>query len=311
MLWRNRKKNIKQISTPTSPTLDNEVDPFINDYVNSHRNYFTALLGNRIISKNTISKNDVAVLKEAYDKAHQIRNIEVDLYWKRATYCWTLIAALLTICGLLFSAYFRSNNSGNDNSIFIAIGAVSFLGVVITSLCQFMSVSGEYWKKNWETHISMLEPMFSGRLYSTHLVSSRYRSSIAKLNFLLFSTIQISWLAIIMLLITIKSQSKPDLSILSIILFGVIYYTLIVLLTISTISKNKSNHVFITSYDVKIHDKFEISEQISKISIRVLGRSLLAIVLLITLFLCTWIFFRFGLGIDASTPIAFWNKLFQ
>ncbi|MBN3214605.1 hypothetical protein [Pectobacterium polaris] len=310
MLWI-RKGKIKNTSEKLT-MRDNEVDPFVIDYVNSQRDYFSALLGNRILSKNNISKNDVAVLKEAYDKAHQIRNIEIDLYWKRATYCWTLIAALLTICGLLFSVYFRSNNSDNgDNSIFIAIGAVSFLGVVITSLCQFMSVSGEYWKKNWETHISMLEPMFSGRLYSTHLVSSRYRSSIAKLNFLLFSTIQISWLVIIMALITIKFQSKPELSILSIILFGAIYLILITLLTIGTVSKNKSAHVFITDYNIIIHDKFKISEQLSKISIRLLGKLVLAIVLLIVLFLCTWIFFRFGLGIDASTPIVFWNKLFQ
>ncbi|MCG5047647.1 hypothetical protein L2164_02940 [Pectobacterium brasiliense] len=309
-MWRRFYSQSKEV--PTQPVLDNDVDPFITDYVNSHRNYFTALLGNRILSKNTLSKSDVTVLKEAYDKAHQIRNIEVDLYWKRATYCWTLVAALLTICGLLFSAYLKPDDlDKRDSTILIAIGAVSFLGVVITSLCQFMSVSGEYWKKNWETHISMLEPMFSGRLYSTHLVSSRYRSSIAKLNFLLFSVIQISWLAIIMLLITIKFQSKPELSILSIILFGAIYFILIILLTISTVSKNKPGHVFITDYNIIIHNKFKISEQLSKISIRLLGKSLLAIVLLISLFLCTWIFFRFGLDFPFPTPIIFWEKLFQ
>ncbi|PWC22244.1 hypothetical protein DDT52_03035 [Brenneria roseae subsp. roseae] len=310
MFWMSQKK-VK--NTPEKLAMTgNEVDPFVIDYVNSHRNYFSALLGNRITRENTISINDVTVLREAYDKAHQIRNIEVDLYWKRATYCWTLIAALLTICGLLFSAYFKPDDlDKRDSTILIAIGAVSFIGVVITSLCQFMSVSGEYWKKNWETHISMLEPMFSGRLYSTHLVSSRYRSSIAKLNFLLFSVIQMSWLAIIMLLITIKFHSTPELSFLSIILFGTIYFTLITLLVIGTVSKNKSVHVFITSYDIRIHSKFELLGQLSSIAVRLLGKTVLAIILLIVLFLCTWIFFRFGLGFDASTPIVFWQKLFQ
>ncbi|WP_180778544.1 RipA family octameric membrane protein [Pectobacterium aroidearum] len=292
--------------------IDNEVDPFINDYVNSHRDYFSALLGNRIVSKNTISKNDVTVLKEAYDKAHQIRNIEVDLYWKRATYCWTLVGALLTICGLLFSAYLKPDDlDKRDSTILIAIGAVSFIGVVITYLCQYMSVSGEYWKKNWETHISMLEPMFSGRLYSTHLVSSRYRSSIAKLNFLLFLVIQISWLIVIMSLITIKFKNEPNLISLSIFLFGIIHITLMILLTIATASKNKPIHVFITNYDIIIHGEFKVLEQVLVISIRLLGKLALAIIFLIALHLCTWIFLRFGLNIPFTTPIIFWEKTFQ
>ncbi|MFJ5438106.1 hypothetical protein ACIPT2_09570 [Pectobacterium brasiliense] len=203
---------------------DNEVDPFINDYVNSHRDYFSALLGNRIVSKKTISKNDVTVLREAYDKAHQIRNLEVDLYWKRTTYCWTLIAALLTICGLLLSAYFKPDDlEKRDSTILIAIAAISALGVIITYICQLIAISGEYWKKNWEMHISMLEPLFSGKIYSTHLVSSRYRASIAKLNFILFFIIYSSWASILLLMIEINLPTENKISTLATFISGFIF----------------------------------------------------------------------------------------
>jgi len=35
-----------------------------------------------------------ARLREAYDKAHQIRQFEIDLYWRRSAYLWTMQAAV-------------------------------------------------------------------------------------------------------------------------------------------------------------------------------------------------------------------------
>lgn len=56
-------------------------------------------------SKTFLTNSDVAKLREAYDKAHDIRKFEIELYWKRTTYVWTLIAALITVSGVLLASF--------------------------------------------------------------------------------------------------------------------------------------------------------------------------------------------------------------
>lgn len=41
-------------------------------------------------------------LREAYDKAHEIRQFEIELYWRRSTYFWTMQAAVLAGIALVY-----------------------------------------------------------------------------------------------------------------------------------------------------------------------------------------------------------------
>ncbi|MFJ5440505.1 hypothetical protein ACIPT6_00955 [Pectobacterium sp. CHL-2024] len=310
MIWNRCKKNINPIMD--EHVLDNDVDPFITDYVNSHRNYFTALLGNRIQSKNTLSKNDFTVLKEAYDKSHQMRNLEVDLYWKRSTYCWTLIAALLTICGLLFSAYFKPDDlDKRDSTILIAVGAIALLGVVVTFICQLISVSGEYWKKNWEMHISMLEPLFSGKLYSTHLVASRYRSSISKLNLMLFFSIYTSWALILLLMVSINFSNNNQLNMLSVYISIPIVVFIILFISVSTVSKNKTINMIITNYNVVLNNKSSTKSQLIEIAKRISIKILNAFIFIVVLILSGWILYKYNFNNNAPDLIDFTIGFFE
>ncbi|MGK2508972.1 RipA family octameric membrane protein, partial [Klebsiella pneumoniae] len=119
-------------------------------------------------NKEFLTNRDLDALKESYDKAHDIRKFEIELYWKRTAYVWTLIASLITVTGVLLAAYYRlPPDSGGSNALLGLVASVAILGVLITIISSKIIRGGEYWQKNWEYHVSLLEPLFSGRIYST------------------------------------------------------------------------------------------------------------------------------------------------
>lgn len=58
-------------------------------------------------------------------------------------------------------------DSGGSNALLGLVASVAILGVLITIISSKIIRGGEYWQKNWEYHVSLLEPLFSGRIYST------------------------------------------------------------------------------------------------------------------------------------------------
>lgn len=180
-------------------------DTFAKEYFKEHsvNLYIKKLLG--CSEKKYLTNGDIEKLKESYEKAHDIRKFEIDLYWKRTTYIWTLIAALFTACVLLAAAYYRVHDvepikdkalSETRNFLLATLAGVSFFGVVITIASSFILKSGEYWQKNWEYHVNLLEPLFSGRLYATLLDRNTSRYSISGLNNFLYWVFLLLWLII-------------------------------------------------------------------------------------------------------------------
>lgn len=264
--WRNRDGYSVQHKSNSS-TLNNEVDVYHQDYINNHRNYFDRLLGARLTGKKIIEPLDITILKEAYDKAHLMRNFEIDLFWKRAGYCFTIMAALIALCGGLLSSY----SKGKNEELLDIILFISFIGVIFTMLSNFMISSGEYWKKNWELHISMLEPLFSGHIYSTHLVSNRVRISITRLTLLFSLVMYACWASVIFFIANDKERLLDAL--LAFLAIMVVY------IIILTASKNKPESVFITSYSVEIVKEKNRKEKIR----RFISQSIWMIVLMIPL----------------------------
>ncbi|POD96414.1 RipA family octameric membrane protein [Pectobacterium odoriferum] len=301
-----RKSSLKKYTKKASEDkIDDSVEPFINDYFNSNRYYFESLLGERVSRKKNLSKNDLIILKEAYEKSHQIKNLELDLYWKRATYCWSLVAALITTCGLLFSIYLKPENVNDRNEgILIFIGAISIVGVTITIISSLISSSGEYWKKNWESHVSMLEPLFSGRIYSTHLVPGRYRHSISRLNKLLFYVVISCWIMIVELLIFIKLGSRDDLFYSSIFSLFLFFFLIIFIIYKFTASKNKDTEFLITGYRITVNKELKPLPYIIWKSISgIISELSVALFTLIILYLCIFIISKYGMKIIFPSPL--------
>ncbi|WP_205957230.1 hypothetical protein [Pantoea stewartii] len=266
---------------------------FLNDYISSNQKYFSELLGDRIGENFKLNKEYLQVLKEAYDKAHRIREIELDLFWKRAVFCLTLIAGFITLAGVVSTSYFRNPSESGDLTTLWTIVTISLFGGFFTYLSNLVVIGGEYWKRNWEMHVVMLEPFFSGRLYSTHLVNSSHRASIVKVITALFYFIYFFWILVLSfsLLTIFKSDSEKLMRALVVLFWGVTM--VIVFLGCITSSKNRNIEVYITDYKVSVVDKPELPK-LFFLRLANIFRIIFVGVVVIILSMCAMEYFLFG-----------------
>jgi hypothetical protein len=99
-----------------------------------------------------------AALAHALD----IRKFEIELYWKRAAYFWTLLAAIFAAFMLLLSA---QKVVHRDDMLVI----VACLGQVFSFAWYCVNRGSKFWQENWENHVDMLENQCTGPLYKTVL----------------------------------------------------------------------------------------------------------------------------------------------
>ncbi|WP_455769320.1 RipA family octameric membrane protein [Pantoea dispersa] len=162
------------------------------NFLSRNREYLSALLGPQVKRQYTLSEQDLKRLKEAYDKAHDIRKFEIELFWKRATYFWTITAALVTFLGIIFSSYFNTKNAETSVNVLYVSVFVSILGFLLTIVMSLISKSGRYWQRNWEEHINRLEFLFSGNIHKFHIPSKKPQS-ISRLNEVAYTLILCLW----------------------------------------------------------------------------------------------------------------------
>ncbi|MFM5894088.1 MAG: hypothetical protein ACKOQM_06600 [Novosphingobium sp.] len=100
----------------------------------------------------------------ALERAHIVRTFEIDLYWKRATYFWTIIA-------VAFAGFFACENAKND----FGASFVASVGMVLGTAWYVVNRGGNAWHHNWEQHVDLLEDDVTGPLYKTLLNRKKYR----------------------------------------------------------------------------------------------------------------------------------------
>lgn len=133
----------------------------------------------------------------AYKLALEIRQFEIDLYWKRATYFWTLIAAT-------FAGYFvlASDKFGAHPGL---VFLVSCIGIVLSTSWYLVNRGSKYWQENWERHVDLLEDEFAGPLYKTTIANEQfpwlklqkgYPFSVSKINQLTSLFVALVWLGL-------------------------------------------------------------------------------------------------------------------
>lgn len=110
------------------------------------------------LGTNPDSEKTDSALQHALD----IRKFEIGLYWQRATYFWTLIAAT-------FAGYFAVLSAEHMNDKEFNAYVLACVGLIF-SLAWFLTNRGsKYWQENWENHVDMLEDRTTGPLYKTIL----------------------------------------------------------------------------------------------------------------------------------------------
>src|SRR6267378_6754839 len=97
------------------------------------------------LEKKSVAGESINV--EALERALDIRKFEIDLYWKRATYFWTFIAA--TLAGFVAV---QASSSGNKTDLSVLLSNLGFV-LSFGSLC--VNRGSKFWQENWEYHVDM------------------------------------------------------------------------------------------------------------------------------------------------------------
>lgn len=89
------------------------------------------------------------------DRVLNVRNFEIELVWKRATFFWALQLALLTALGLMLT---RDPNGNGANGLIAYVSlALATLGVLV-ALSGFLASRGsKYWQSAWEKKLEQIE----------------------------------------------------------------------------------------------------------------------------------------------------------
>ncbi|MBU1215460.1 MAG: hypothetical protein KKA63_09515 [Gammaproteobacteria bacterium] len=105
---------------------------------------------------------DLEKAERALQHALDIRKFEIGLYWQRATYFWTLIAAT-------FAGYFAVLSAEHMKDKEFNAYVIACVGLIF-SIAWFLTNRGsKFWQENWENHVDMLEDKITGPLYKTVL----------------------------------------------------------------------------------------------------------------------------------------------
>lgn len=101
--------------------------------------------------------------ERALDLALDCRKFEIDLYWKRAGYFWTLIGA--TLAGFVLV---RKESCDDCRYLSVVLGCVGF---VFSYAWYCVNRGSKKWQENWENHVDLLEDKVVGPLFK--IVTSR------------------------------------------------------------------------------------------------------------------------------------------
>ena len=141
---------------------------------------------------------------KALERALDIRKFEIDLYWKRATYFWTFIAATL-------AGFVAIQASSSDNKIDLSV-LLCNLGIVFSFGWLCVNRGSKYWQENWEYHVDMLEDPINGPLYKVilsrgrpsgplewlkHFLTGPSPLSVSKINQLISLFVTLMWVGLL------------------------------------------------------------------------------------------------------------------
>jgi hypothetical protein len=142
---------------------------------------------------------DADALKTAFGYALDIRKLEIELYWKRAAYFWTFIAA--TLAG--YVTLYKVGAAPPFEGLYL----LSCMGVVLSWSWYLVNRGSKYWLTNWEQHVDLLEDEVIGPLYKNVIArdSLPFRNlvgafpfSVSKVNQILSLFVLSVWLLLLL-----------------------------------------------------------------------------------------------------------------
>ena len=135
-----------------------------------------------------------------FEKAHDIRKFEIELYWKRTTYFWAFIAAS-------FAGYFAILTSKSISFQEQYLFLIESIGFVFSLGWFFVNRASKHWQLNWEKVIDSLEDDITGPLMKNHInnhnsfwsLTLSYRFSVSRINQIISCFITLIWFLLMIL----------------------------------------------------------------------------------------------------------------
>ncbi len=131
--------------------------------------------------------------KDAFKLAVEVRKLELELYWKRATYFWAFI-------GAAFIGYVQL-----DDKWLLRV-LVALIGFAFSVGWYCVNRGSKYWQINWERHCDLLEDNQVGPLFKLNPsreglrfwdLTSPYPFSVTRVNHILNIVVIIAWCCMI------------------------------------------------------------------------------------------------------------------
>ncbi len=183
--------------------------------------------------------------KEALQVALDVRKFEIELYWKRATYFWTIIAA--AFIGFGAAQQLKDTTIRTDLSV-----VVSCLGTLFSFAWFCINRGSKYWQTNWEKHVDMLENQMIGPLYKINWLPSQAetgpkraltslksfliegaRLSVTRINQLVSLFVFLVWVTLLIHAVPIERSHS-----ISLLYFGLITLTAIFCILLVTLGRS-------------------------------------------------------------------------
>jgi len=127
------------------------------------------------------------------DVAIQIRNFEIELFWKRSLFFWGFIASA-------FVGYAAMHNHNPNIAIVIAC-----FGMVCSFAWTLLNRGSKYWQESWETKVERFEEGVIGKFFAEEESVQTHKGcwlrarkfSVSKLAIALSDYVFLLWLALV------------------------------------------------------------------------------------------------------------------
>lgn len=228
--------------------------------INSQEEYEAWVTPKRIPVEGT--EDDIA--SKRLEKILDIRKFEIDLYWRRAAYFWSFIAAALTGYGLTISSD-EPNEVGMLKFQFVII----CFGLIFSFAWYLVNKGSKFWQENWERHMDLTEDSVIGPLYKTTINKKTYSSfwnptrayaaSVSKVNQILSLFLLLVWICIAFHFVYEQNEKFRSLD-LFYVLIGAVTVGMVLYLLLGTATGTKDTVVHFSKRGVC--DRVERGEEV-------------------------------------------------
>lgn len=139
--------------------------------------------------------------EKTFNQILDIRKFEIELYWKRTNFFWTILAAIIAGYFLIYSKLSNIPDKTSLKTLF----SLGCLGLIFSTGWYFVNRGSKFWQVNWEKHLDCIEDEVIGPLYKTTIDTNYYHGkffnlvapypfSVSKINQVLNVVLIVFWI---------------------------------------------------------------------------------------------------------------------